>query len=97
MFGPKNHSNGEKISHRYEYPELVCASLEPNVFCYGALADTVTGTVYTDLPGRFPVLSIRNMQYIFVCYAYESNAILIRPMDSVNWRVQLYCPSSCWV
>ena len=63
-------------------PELVCATLEPNVFCYAALADSVTGTIYTDLPGKFPVQSIRNMQYIFVCYAYESNAILVRPMKN---------------
>ena len=51
-------------------------------FAQLALADTITGTIYTDLPGRFPVRSIRNMQYIFVCYAYEPNAILVRPMKS---------------
>ena len=42
-------------------PELVCATLEPNIFCYAVLADTVTGTIYTDVPGQFPVQSIRNM------------------------------------
>ena len=64
-------------------PEHICATLEPNVFCYAALADTVIiGTIYTDLPGQFPVQSIRNMQYTFVYYAYESNAILVRPMKN---------------
>ena len=58
-------------------PKLVCATVEPNVFCCAALADTVTGTIYTNLPGQFPVQFIQNMQYIFVCYAYESNAILV--------------------
>ena len=51
---------------------------------YTALAVTRTGTIYTDLPGPFPVRSIRNMQYIFVCYVYEANAILVRPMKSRN-------------
>ncbi|KAL7540667.1 hypothetical protein ACHAXR_010302, partial [Thalassiosira sp. AJA248-18] len=64
-------------------PQQVCAAHEPNIVCYTALADTVTGTVYTDLPGPFPVRSIRiNMQYIFFCYAYEPNAILVQPMKS---------------
>ena len=41
-------------------PQLICNTMSPNVFCYAALADTVTGTIYTDLPGRFPVQSVRN-------------------------------------
>ena len=60
----------------------MCNAHEHNVVCYAALTDTMTGTIYTDLPGPFPVRSIRNMQYIFVCYAYESNATLARPMKS---------------
>ena len=54
--------------------------MSPNVFSYTALADTVTGTIYTALPGRFPVQSVRNMQYIFVCYVYEANSTLFKPM-----------------
>ena len=27
-------------------------------------------------------MSVRGMQYIFVCYAYNPNAILVRPMES---------------
>ena len=52
------------------------------LFCFAALADTIKGTIYTDLPGRFAVRSIRKMQYIFVCYAYKPNAILVRSMKS---------------
>ena len=62
--------------------EEVCHAQEQNLFCFAALADMNEGTIYTDLPGRFPVRSIRNMQYIFICYAYEPNAILVRPMKS---------------
>ena len=36
-------------------PQLICSTTSPNVLCYAALAYTVTGTIYTDLPGRFPV------------------------------------------
>ena len=42
----------------------------------------VTGTIYTDLPGRYTVQSIRNMQYIFVCHMCKANSILVRPMKS---------------
>ena len=59
-----------------------CSAQDRNLFCYAALADAKSGVIYTDLPGRFPVASIRNMQYIFVCYAYEPNAILVRPMKN---------------
>ena len=62
--------------------QQICAAHEHNVVCYAALADATTGTIYTDLPGPFPVRSIQNMQYIFVCYVYEVNAILVRPMKS---------------
>ena len=63
-------------------PQQMCNAQECNVTCYAALADTNTGTIYTDLPGPFPVRSVRNMQYIFVCYAYKPNAILVRPMKT---------------
>ena len=61
-------------------PQLICNTMSPTVFCYVALVDTVTGTIYTDLPGRFPVQSVRKMQYIFVCYVYKANSILVKPM-----------------
>ena len=65
-------------------PQLICNTTAPNVFCYAALADTVTGIIYTHLPGGFPVQSVRNLQYIFVCYVYEANSILVKPMKSRN-------------
>ena len=62
-------------------PQQICTAHEHNVvMCYAALADTIPGTIYyTDLSGPFQVRSIRNMQYIFVCYVYEANAIPVRP------------------
>ena len=53
-----------------------------DVFCFTALADTITGTMYTDLTGAFPVRSFKSMQYIFVAYVYDLNAIIVRAMPS---------------
>ena len=52
--------------------------------CFAALADMHTGTMYTDGACAFPVQSFRNMQYIFVAYIYDLNAILVRAMPSKN-------------
>ncbi len=54
-----------------------CATNKIKLFCFAALANAKDGVIYTDLPGQFPVQSIRGIQYIFVCYAYEPNAILV--------------------
>ena len=58
----------------------VCATHD--MFCFAALADANTGTMYTDLPGPFPVRSFTSMQYIFVAYVYDINTILARPMQN---------------
>jgi hypothetical protein len=57
-----------------------CAAQD--MFCFAALADTTTGTMYTDLTSTFPVRSFKNMIYIFVAYIYDLNAIIVRPMAS---------------
>jgi hypothetical protein len=53
-----------------------------DVFCFAALADANTGTMYTDLTGSFPVRSFKNMQYIFVAYVYDLNAIIVCAMPT---------------
>ena len=62
--------------------EEICGAHD--IFCFAALADLTSGTMYTDLPGAFPVRSFRSMQYIFVAYVYDLNAILVRAMPSKN-------------
>jgi len=52
--------------------------------CFEALADMHTRTMYTDGTGAFPVRSFRNMQYVFVAYIYDLNAILVCAMPSKN-------------
>ena len=58
------------------------------IFCFTALANSIEGTVYTDLTGKLPVRSIRGNQYIFLAYFYDANAILVRPMKT---KKQVQC------
>jgi hypothetical protein len=53
-----------------------------DMFCYAALSNAITGTMYTDLTSTFPIRSFKNVQYIFVAYVYNINAIIVRPMPS---------------
>ncbi len=57
--------------------EEICAAHD--MFCFSALANLNTGTMYTNLPGAFPVRSFKSMQYIFVAYIYHLNTILVHP------------------
>jgi hypothetical protein len=52
------------------------------MFCFAALANATLGTMYTNITGAFPVWSFKNMQYIFVAYIYNLNAIIVHPMPS---------------
>ncbi len=54
------------------------------MFCFAALVDMHTGTMYADGTGAFPVRSFRNMHYVFVAYIYDLNAILVSTMPSKN-------------
>jgi hypothetical protein len=56
------------------------ACVAQDMFCFAALADAMTGTMYMDLTGAFPVRSFKNMIYIFVAYIYDLNAIIVHPM-----------------
>jgi hypothetical protein len=53
-----------------------------DMFCFAALADATTGTMYTNLTGAFPIQSFKYMQYIFVACICHINAIIVQPMLS---------------
>jgi hypothetical protein len=53
-----------------------------DMFSFAALAGAITGTIYTDITGTFPVHSFKSMQYVFVSYIYDLNAIIDRAMLS---------------
>ena len=44
-----------------------------NIFCFAALADKQTGTMYTDQKGALPVRSLDGMQYFFIAYEHDTN------------------------
>ena len=50
-----------------------------DMFIAFLVVDT-TGTLYTDLTGKFPVTSISGHKYAIVLYHYDSNGIILRPM-----------------
>ncbi len=62
--------------------EEICTAHD--MFYFAALANLHMGTTYIDLIGGFPVRSFKNMQYVFVAYIYDLNAILVHAMLSKN-------------
>ena len=46
-----------------------------NIFCFAALAEKESGTVYTDATGALPVMSVDGQQYYVVVYDYNTNYI----------------------
>jgi hypothetical protein len=53
-----------------------------DMFCFAALTDAITGTMYTDISGAFLVRTFKSIQYVFVAYIYDLNAIIIQAMPS---------------
>ena len=51
-----------------------------------------SGLLATDLTGRFPIISIRGYNYIIVCYIFDTNGIIVRPMKnrSVAEHIRVY-------
>jgi hypothetical protein len=62
-------------------PQQEACSMQ-DMFCFAALTNANTGTMYTDLTGSFPVRSFKNMQYIFVAYVYDFNATIVHAMPT---------------
>ena len=52
-----------------------------NVFCFGAFADKISGVVYNNCTGEFPCMSLDGKVSFFVMYHYETNAILVTPIQ----------------
>ncbi len=62
-------------------PQQEACSMQ-DMFCFAALANANTRTMYMDLTGSFPVRLFKNMQYIFVAYVYDLNAIIVCAMPT---------------
>jgi len=78
-----NHNNivaaRAEVNHMFPKHEIC---IMQDVFCFAALTNTITGTMYTNITGAFPVRSFKSMQYIFVAYVYDLNAIIVHAMPS---------------
>ena len=44
----------------------------------------LTGKIYTDQTGRFPVTSRKGNKYILVTYHYDSNTIHAEPLKTIS-------------
>ena len=55
-----------------------------NIFCFAALADKKSGTMYTDQTGALPAISLDGHQYFFVAYDYDSNYIYAVPVKDLK-------------
>ena len=75
------HTSKGEGNNTYNPPEEdgVC-----NMFCYAALADKQTGTLYTDATGALPVKSLEGNQYYYVAYDYDRNYIFANPISDVK-------------
>jgi hypothetical protein len=60
-----------------------------DMFCFAALTNAMLGTMYSNITGAFLVRSFKNMQYIFVPYIYNLNAIIVQPMP--------YCTNALFI
>ncbi len=54
--------------------------LDANVFIFAAFADKRTGTLYSDLTGVFPFMTLKGNVCFLVVYHYQTNAILALPI-----------------
>ena len=68
-----------KVDHMFPQQELCVVQ---DVFCFAALANAITGTMYTNITGAFPVCLLKSMQYLFMVYVYDLNAIFVCAMPS---------------
>jgi hypothetical protein len=51
-----------------------------NVFVFAAFADKQNGTLYSDLTGAFPLMSLERNVCLLVVYHYKTNAIMVVPI-----------------
>ena len=64
-----------------EDDDMVNMMTNPNLYCFAGFADKHAGTIYNDLTGTFPFMSLEGNVCFLVAYHYESNAILALPIS----------------
>ncbi len=66
-------------SRLFALPEI-SLSLTMNMFVFGAFADKQMGTLYLNLTGTFPFISLEGNVCFLIVYHYKSNAFLVLPI-----------------
>ncbi len=60
---------------------------DANVFCFTAFTDKRTGTLYINLTGLFPFMSLEGNICFLVVYHYKTNAIMALPISGFSNKV----------
>ena len=63
---------------------------------FAILQDEEENTIYNDTTGSFPIESYTDMNYIFVCYVYKLNTILLRTMKNREDEEMVSAFKSCY-
>lgn len=83
--GPMIHTQQDDSADAHQHDPDHFPSSEPENerthFCYAAVYEP-TGTIYTDLTGKFVAPSTTGNNYLFVLYDYDSNCILCEPIKN---------------
>jgi hypothetical protein len=89
----KGHLKQEQQNLRSTKPSELVVKIEPETppnqedktgECYVTIATKESGTMYSDLTGRYRITSSRGNQYIVICYDYDTNSIQARPTKTRN-------------
>ena len=76
----KLHEDDQDTMHT---PSPLDKGLHTHAQCAATICYTpLTGKLYTNLTGRFPVQSSRGHKYILVAYNFDSNSIHVKPLKS---------------
>ena len=60
-----------ELEENFKTNVVLCATVEPST--------TQEGKIYSDLCGRFPIMTNKGNRYIYVMYVYYCNAIMTNP------------------
>ena len=66
------------------------------MFSFAILRDKTENAIYSNLTGRFPIESYTCMDFMFACYVYKLNTILLRAMKSREDTEMVIAFKSCY-
>jgi hypothetical protein len=78
---PRPHIPSALNPNVIEDDDMVNMMTNANLYCFAAFEDKHTGTIYNDLTGTFPSMSLEGNICFLVVVHYESNAILALPIS----------------